>query len=96
MSDNDAAGILSSGSAAPSISETSVSDNGGCGVCYAGSSGGDLRASILQGNEVAIQISDAASPNIDDNTVSLNDAIGISVGGAIERIARPDPSSGSW
>ena len=78
---NEAAGILLTGTAQPTVVGTEITGNGGCGICYTGSSGGLLRDTTVSGNSIGVQIGDAASPALDDATIVDNQSAGISIDG---------------
>ena len=81
ITDNAAAGVLVTGAAAPSIVGSTIEGNGGCGVCYTSRSGGTLRTSTVSGNQIGVQVSDTATPTIDDVDVQDSTAAGISIDG---------------
>jgi hypothetical protein len=70
LSDNDAAGIVMTGSHRASIRGTQVRRSGQCGVCFLGSGGGAVRDSGFVGNGVAVAVAADAAPLVADNRIS--------------------------
>jgi nitrous oxidase accessory protein NosD len=73
--DNAAGGIAVVDEAAPTIVASTVRDNAGCGVCYLGVAGGQLRGGTAIGNEVGVALGNTADPIIErleahDNTTA--------------------------
>jgi parallel beta-helix repeat protein len=79
ISGNQAAGILMTGAAAPTILASTIEDNGGCGICYTSRSGGSVRTSTISGNQIGIQVSGTSNPVIDDVDITAGTAAGISL-----------------
>ena len=75
--DNDASGVVASADARPRISETSVSGNGLCGVCFLGGSKGSVTTSTLRDNGIGVIVGNRARPTLHDNTVSGNQRAGM-------------------
>jgi parallel beta-helix repeat protein len=79
---NAAAGILSTGRASPQITASTISDNGGCGLCYIANSRGSVTDTTVQGNEIGVQAGDNTAPRLRDSTFSGNRSVGITFDGA--------------
>ena len=79
---NAAAGILSTGRASPQITASTISDNGGCGLCYVANSRGSVTDTTVQGNEIGVQAGDNTAPRLRDSTFSGNTTVGITFDGA--------------
>lgn len=77
--DNAAGGIAVVDEAAPIIAGATVRDNAGCGVCYLGVAGGQLRASTATGNDVGVALGEMADPSIEQLRASDNRSAGIVV-----------------
>ena len=78
---NAAAGVLLTGPAAPTITDTLIATNGGCGVCYTSTSGGRLESSTVSSNQIGVQISETASLVIHDSSIVGSENAGISLDG---------------
>lgn len=78
---NAAAGVLSSGDAAPVLERLEVSDNGSCGVCWAGKAAGRLADSTVTRNRIGIQVGDTAAPTIERVAIAANVDVGVSADG---------------
>jgi parallel beta-helix repeat protein len=79
---NAAAGILSTGRASPQISESTISDNGGCGLCYVSNARGSVTNTTVQGNEIGVQAGDDTAPRLRESTFSGNHSVGLTFDGA--------------
>jgi hypothetical protein len=70
---NEAAGILVSGDAAPTISGSTISGNGTCGVCYTDVAAGSLTTSTIEDNgRIGVQVTGASHPGVAGSTVRRN------------------------
>ncbi len=81
VTDNEVAGILATGIAEPEIVGVTLSDNGSCGICYTGSTGGTVKDSTIERNQVGIQLAAASSTSIAGSTIVDNNGVGISIDG---------------
>jgi parallel beta-helix repeat protein len=79
---NAAAGVLSTGRAAPQITNSTISDNGGCGLCYVSDSRGSVSNATVTGNEIGVQAGDSSAPRLRTSTFSGNKSVGITFDGA--------------
>jgi len=79
---NAAAGILSTGRASPQVTASTISDNGGCGLCYVSNSRGSVTNTTVQGNQIGVQAGDNSAPRLRESTFSGNLSVGITFDGA--------------
>jgi parallel beta-helix repeat protein len=79
---NAAAGMLATGRASPQITASTISENGGCGLCYIASSRGSVTNTTVEGNEIGVQAAESTAPRLRDSTFVRNRSVGISFDGA--------------
>jgi parallel beta-helix repeat protein len=82
VSQNEAAGIAITGVMAPTIVNSSIAENGECGICYFDDSGGQLQFTAVQGANVGVQISGSAAPEIAHNDFTENAVAGLLIEGS--------------
>lgn len=70
VSDNEAAGIVLTGTHRSSIVRATIDANGQCGLCYIGGSSGSVEDSTLDGNGVGVAVTGTASPSLLRITIS--------------------------
>ncbi|HTH06627.1 MAG TPA: right-handed parallel beta-helix repeat-containing protein, partial [Ilumatobacteraceae bacterium] len=79
---NAAAGVLSTGRASPQITASTISDNGGCGLCYVSHARGSVTNTTVEGNQIGVQAGDDSAPRLRNSTFSGNAQVGITFDGA--------------
>ena len=86
VTDNAAAGIFVTGTAAPRIVGSTISRNGSCGLCYAGEAAGIVTDSTIEDNGGAgVQLAGNSHASIERNTVR-----GHGVGVLVSDASTPD------
>lgn len=81
ITDNDAAGVLVTGTAAPDLVDLSVTASGSCGVCYSGTSAGRLADSTIESNAIGLQAGGDSSPVVTGNRFRANSGVGVAISG---------------
>ena len=79
---NGAAGVLATGRASPQITASTISDNGGCGLCYVANSRGSVTNTNVTGNAIGVQAGDSSAPRLRNSTFSGNAQVGVTFDGA--------------
>lgn len=80
ISGNAAAGVLATGDAAPIITDTTISDNGTCGVCVADTARSEVISSALTGNDIGVQLDGGASVELRNSDISASTRVGVLAG----------------
>lgn len=80
--DNDAAGVLVTGDAAPELAYVTASGNGSCGICLSGAAGGSIISSTSTGNRIGLQAGDNAGAQVVGSAFTDNVDAGVSLDGA--------------
>jgi len=86
FADNEAAGLLASGAAAPVVTDATFRGNGACAVCALGDGAVRVEGSTLDDNAVGFQITGASPIEIVGNTITDSETVSI----AVEGTATPD------
>jgi hypothetical protein len=62
--ENDGGGIFVGSDASPTLRAVSVSDSGGCGLCFVETSAGEVTASSVTDVPIGVRVDDAAAPEL--------------------------------
>lgn len=79
--DNDFAGVVIAGSLEAAVEGNVASDNGGCGVCFFDGATGFAQANTIANNEIGVQISEGAVPDVASNLIEANTIAGVLIDG---------------
>lgn len=81
LAGNEGAGLVVDGALAPTLVESTVSDNAICGVCLFSAATGVIEASLIERNAFGIQVGDVSTLTARNNTVSTNTVAGVVIVG---------------